>query len=158
MTLLTKKWIGGILLLGLIAGIASMLMGWRAQEIRVMMGQQISSPVIGISMYQELQLSDVQKKQIQALEKEYQKTLSALCERHCSAKLRIGVLLQSGKTDEKSLLPLAQEVGRAYSECEQATLRHVAQICDLLTSQQKTIFLKQIADHIAATCPKEFIK
>ena len=153
-----KKWIGGITALILFTATVFLLMGWRMHSMTMAMSQQVSSPLYGASVYQKLQLTDDQKKEIQTLEKEYQKKVSIFCGRHCSARLKIGQLLQAGETDEKSLLPLAQEVGSAYAECENLTLQHVAKICALLNPQQKTVFLKGVSDHIAATCPKQFMQ
>ena len=158
MTSSNKKWISGILVLMLFAVAVFLLMGWRMQAITTAMSQQITSPLYGTSVYQKLQLTDDQKNQIQALEKEYQKKISVYCGRHCSARLKIGQLLQAGQTDEKSLLPFAKEVGDAYAECENLTLQHVSQICSLLNPQQKAAFLKEVSDHIAATCPKQFMQ
>jgi len=158
LTSLSKKWITGTLMLLLLVGLTLMFIGWRMQNLATMMSEQMLASSPATSMYQDLQLTDAQKKQIQALEKQYQSEVRVFCERHCSTRMKIAELLKSGEPNMEKLLPLQREVCEAYSGSEEATLRHVVHVSEALNPQQKAAFLKKFATSITVTCPMQFVQ
>lgn len=155
MSIYAKKWIGGILLLLLVIGLTTLVIGWKMQCVTDSM--KMATPATGISLYQDLKITDAQKEKIQALDKEYQKQTLAYCEHHCSARMKIGKLLESGQPDSQELFRLQREVSDAYASSEEATLKHVMQVSEILTPEQKVLFLKKFGDHVQASCPLEFV-
>ncbi len=146
-----KRWVGGGILLLLAVGFLG-FMEWRIQKMTATLLQQISSPMVGITLNQKLALTEIQKNQIQSLEKKYESELRVCCERHCSSRMKIGELFQSGQVDHAALTQFTREVCDAYAEGEEATMQHIVAICSILYPQQKAIFLKQVATQIAAGC------
>lgn len=151
-----KKWIGGIILLLLLLCITPLVIGWKMKCVAASM--QMKMPSTGASIYQELQLTDVQKKQIQELDKEYQKNMVAFCENHCAARMKVSKLLQSSPSDSQTLNLAQREALDAYSSSEEATLQHILRVSDVLTPGQKEVFLKKFGDQIRVTCPFQFVR
>ena len=153
-----RKWFAGsLILIGLIL-LTPWLIGWRMQTAARKITQQMSAPLAKISLEKDLHLTQEQISKITSLEKSYADEMSLHCERHCSARLKIGKILEQNPSDLSSLQPLGTEVGEAYANAEQATMQHIARVCEILTPEQKARFLKKIAGNIAATCPDPFIK
>ena len=150
-----KKWIGGTLLLLLLLCLTSWIMGWKMQSVANSIKMRI--PPTEISIHQNLQLTEAQKAKVQALDQEYQKKTLECCERHCAIRMKIARLLQSGQPDSQELFRLQHEVSDAYAASEEATLKHVMQVSEILSPAQKAIFLKKFGDHIQASCPLEFV-
>jgi Spy/CpxP family protein refolding chaperone len=151
-----KKWIGGTVLLLLLLCITPLIIGWKMKCIATSM--QMKMPTTGVSIYQELQLTDVQKKQIDELDKEYQKRMVTFCQSHCASRMKVSKLLQSSPSDSQTLKSAQREVLDAYSSSEEATLQHILQVSEVLTPKQKEIFLKKIGDQIQVTCPMQFVR
>jgi Spy/CpxP family protein refolding chaperone len=152
-----KKWITGSILLIALVGITPWIVGWRMQCV----AQRIShdmSPLATASTDSELKLTPTQKEQIAKLEEKYTHAMRAYCTQHCSAKLKIGQALEKDPLDQGALLLLGKQVGDAYSASEQDTLKLTYEISQILTPEQKTVFLKKISQRISASCPKEFIQ
>ncbi len=158
LTSLAKKWIAGVLMLMLLVRLTSLFIGWRMQNLATVMSEQMLASSPATSLYQDLQLTDAQKKQIQALEKQYQSEVKVFCERHCSARMKIAELLKSGEPAMEKILPLQREVCDAYSGSEEATLRHVVRVSEALNPQQKAAFLKKFATSITVSCPMQFVQ
>lgn len=153
-----KHWLGGLILLAALFVAFSSVIGWRMQRVATVMTQQVNPPVAGAALKLELRLTQEQEGRIRELDRKYQMEVQAFCERHCSAKMRIGEILKSGRTDDPALLQLGREVGEAYAGSEEATLQHVAAVCSILNPEQKAAFLKKVAGGISATCPTEFVR
>jgi len=153
-----KHWISGAVLLLVLLLAFPWLIAWRMQTAATAMSRQMTSPLASISILEELALTADQKKQIQQLEDSYRSEMRKFCGQHCSARMKIGEMLQSGKVDSKDLPSWGKEAGNAYSGAEQATIQHLVRVCEVLSPGQKEILLKKVADHIAATCPKEFMQ
>jgi len=123
-----KKWIGGILLLLLLLCLTPLIIGWKMQCVANSM--EIKMPATGVSIYQELQLTEAQKKQIDELDKEYQKKMVILCQNHCGARMKVSKLLQTSSSDSQPLKSAQREVTDAYSSSEEATLQHILHSLD----------------------------
>jgi Spy/CpxP family protein refolding chaperone len=156
MSIYAKKWIGGLILLLLVLAITPCLISWRMKCVATSM--QMKMPLTGVSIYQELQLTKAQKEKIQGLDQEYQKQMTTFCERHCAARMKVSKLLQSPHVDKQSLEAAQFETLDAYSASEKATLQHVLQVSEVLTPDQKNIFLKKFGDQIQVTCPFQFVR
>lgn len=153
-----RKWITGSFILVCLLLLTPWLIGWRMQTVSRQISQDMSAPLAKVSLDRELNLTEDQKSQIISLETSYGIVMSGCCERHCTARMKIGKLLEENPGDLSSLNDLGKEVGEAYSNAEQATMQHVIRICEILTPEQKTVFLNKIGKNISATCPEPFVK
>jgi Spy/CpxP family protein refolding chaperone len=156
MTLFTKKWIGGLLTLALLFAAAFLLIGWRMQDVASDMSEKVA-PSSSLSLFEELKLSDVQKKQVRALEEQYQSEVAKCCKEHCSARDQIARRLEANAPLEE-ILGLQKQVSHAYSSSEEATLRHVMRVCEILTPEQKKVFLQKFATSISVHCPMKWVQ
>jgi hypothetical protein len=155
---IARKWItGSLILIGLLVA-APWLIGWRMESVTRQITQEMSTPLVKVSLDKELGLSPDQITKIAELESSYTEWMSQCCERHCTARMKIGKLLEENPGDLSSLNGLGKEVGEAYANAESATMEHVIRVCEILTPEQKAIFLKKIGRNISATCPASFVK
>lgn len=154
----TRHWIGSFMLIAILVIVTPSLVAWRLQSVTASMTQRFASPLASVSTHEDLKLSDAQKTQIAQLEREYRDELREQCSRHCSARMKIGTGLQHGQIDEGQLMKQGREAGEAYARAEEITVAHMIRVCDVLNPEQQKILLKKIGDHIAATCPGEFLQ
>jgi Spy/CpxP family protein refolding chaperone len=153
----TRKWItGSLILIGLLV-VAPWLIGWRMESVTRQITQEMATPLAKVSFDKELKLNADQIAKITDLESSYTEWMSQCCARHCTARMKIGKLLEENPGDLSSLNELGKEVGEAYANAEKATMEHVIRVCEILTPEQKAIFLKKIGRNIAATCPAPFV-
>jgi len=150
-----KKWIGGILLLIAVVTITPWLVGWKMDQVVNSMKTTVTPQE---SLFKDLQLSADQQQKIKDLEKDYEQETTKSCGLHCSARSKIAQHLASGKVESTTLMQIEQEVSKAYSDSERATLRHVLQISEVLTPDQRIRFLKRYGERVQATCPMEFVR
>jgi len=90
-----KHWISGAILLLLLLLACPWLIAWKMQSTATAMSRQMTSPLGSISMQKDLDLTAEQKRKIQHLEDQYRSELRNLCGQHCSARMKIGELLQA---------------------------------------------------------------
>jgi Spy/CpxP family protein refolding chaperone len=157
MTSFTKKWIGGIVLLLIVLIATPCFVGWRMEQVAHSMSSKMNQAQTS-SLFEGLQLTKDQQDKIQKLEDEYNKVTTKACEQHCSARMKIAQLLQVGTVDSEKLLQIEKDEAQAYSTSEVATLQHVLRISDILTPDQRTVFLKKYGERIQSTCPLEFVR
>lgn len=155
---LVRKWITGSIMLTALLILTPWIVGWRMEAVSQKIAQEMSTPLAKTSIDKELKLSEDQKSKLAVLESHYADEMSKCCERHCSARMKMGTLLVENPHDLKFLAELSKEVGDAYVHAEQATAQHVVQVCELLNQEQRAIFLKKISKNISATCPAPFAK
>jgi len=149
-----KKWIGGLVALFILAGLSAAAVYWTMRCSKNALLSHKADVLSDVYSDPALSLSKEQKQQIRQLEAAYFSKVCDSCTRHCTARAKIGELLQTGNTMEEELQKLAQEVGSAYSDSEQATIHHVVQVCQVLTPEQKKVFLSKVAAQISAVCPQ----
>ena len=154
----TRHWIGTLMLVAFIVIVTPSLVAWRMQSTTTSITQRFTSPLAAVSTQQDLQLTSTQRNQIETLEKQYREQLREQCARHCSARMQLGKSLQNGDVEEQKLTALGREAGNAYAKAEEITTEHMARVCKVLNPDQKNILLKKVGDHIAATCPGEFLQ
>jgi hypothetical protein len=154
MTTHIKKWMGGILLLVFFCTLAPLLAGWRVRGITDTAERDL--PLSPQNLYEQLQLTTLQRGKLDGLESAYRKEIHRACERHSGARMRIAEMLESGKLDPQLLLRLQREVGNAYAAAEESTVRHMVRVADILDSDQRAVFLARVGEHLRSSCPPEF--
>ena len=155
---LLRKWIGGIVLLLVLVGLAALILGRCVAKQRETLIKHETALPSGLFDDPALKLSTEQRQQIRKLEADYHARMRDYCARHCAARAKIGELIRTGNPTETELQKLAQEVGDAYTASEQATIRQVMEVGKALAPEQRGLFLRKIAGQISATCPKEYMK
>lgn len=155
---LLKKWAGGIVLLLALTCCAAMAFHWSVWRGREAFLKHEAALPSGLFTDPALKLSETQKQQIRQLEADYHARMRDCCARHCAARVKIGELLRAGNSTEEELQKHVRDVSQAYAESEQATVHHVMAVGQVLTTEQKNLFLKKIAGQISATCPPEYMR
>ncbi len=148
-----KKWLGGLVLLLLLMGLAALACRWSMRCGRADLMRQQADLSSGIFSDPALRLSASQKAQIQKLEQEYRAKMRDCCARHCAARAKIGEILRRSNPSGEELQKLARDVGRAYSDSEEATVRHILEVGQVLAPPQRDVFLQKVAAQVSATCP-----
>lgn len=149
MSAFTRKWLIGLLALLLTAGLSSWWIAGRAGGIVAR-----AKPGDCFAPAPDLGLTSEQKIRVAALEKAYRERLEELCAKHCAARARIAQLLAEASPAKPQILAAAKEAGEAYRDLEDATVRHVLDVGDLLTPEQKVRYGAFMAARLGAQCPR----
>jgi Spy/CpxP family protein refolding chaperone len=149
MSAFTRKWLAGLLAVALAAGASSWWIARRAGDIA---GR--ARPCDALSPTPDLGLTAEQAARVSALEKAYRARVEELCAKHCAARARIARLLAEGKPPKRQLLSAAKEAGEAYSDLEEATVRHVLEVGEALTPEQRARYHASMSGCLGAQCPR----
>jgi Spy/CpxP family protein refolding chaperone len=84
----------------------------------------------------ELNLTDEQLRQIEALETTFRAKLDAACVEHCAARMTLGEEIAKSKPDVEQCRARVERMNAAAAEGERATLEHILKVRALLDEQQ----------------------
>lgn len=154
MALLTKKWIGGLVLLFGLSIFFFCLIDWRTDRMIQSAYESCGAPD-PISL-KSLHLSAEQESDIAKLQEAYRKEVFEVCRLHCDRKLQLAKLLASVPRDETAILACSEEMARLQSQAEQLTTRHLLAMAHVMNPEQSHVFLGKVASGIEKTCPIVF--
>jgi len=106
-------------------------------------------------LMRNLKLPQEQQAAVKQLEQDYRATLTAQCASHCAtrAKLQSVLFTADAGVDDAAIRVLVDDLGKAQTACELATIRHIQSIYALLTPAQQGIYEKAVAASVCGTCP-----
>lgn len=145
----TRKWIAGLIALALVAAAFSW---WIACHEKALCRRD--RPCDTLSPAPELGLTSDQSREIALLEKTYRARVQELCARHCAARDGVARHLAEPNPPKRQILSCAKQAGEAYSDLELATLRHVLEVGDRLTPEQRARYFASMAGCLGAQCAK----
>lgn len=145
----TRKWIVGVLVLALVAAVSSW---WIARHEEALCRR--AGPCDTFSPAPDLGLTPDQSREIALLERAYRAQVQELCAKHCAARARVARHLAVPNPPRQPLLSCAKEAGEAYSDLEMATLRHVLEVGDRLTPDQRARYFASMAGCLGAQCAR----
>jgi hypothetical protein len=154
MSILSKKWMGSLLLLLGLAGLCYGMISWRTDRM-------ISSAYESCGSPEPFQMADLgltgeQQMQIKSLQKVYRQKVVDLCQRHCVQKMKLADLMVAVPRDDQAVLACSDEVARLQTEAEQRTTEHILAMAGAMNPKQAEIFLRKFAEGIVKSCPIVF--
>lgn len=149
-----KRWIGGIMLLVVLAGLCVWATGWRTKQMIASAYQSCgtSDPV----RMDELHLTPEQQAAIKSLEASYRAKIVELCQQHCGEKFRLAKLLTASPRDDRAIEIVSGDVARIQADSERLTTAHVLAMARAMDPKQAEIFLRKFSAEIVKTCPIHF--
>ncbi len=84
----------------------------------------------------ELNLTDAQLRQIEALEATFRAKLDAACVEHCAARMTLGEEIAKSKPNVEQCQARVEKMNAVAAEAERATLEHILKVRALLDEQQ----------------------
>ncbi len=93
---------------------------------------------------QELKLSEIQAAQVAKLTEDYRQAVSQCCVKHCDARLGLSEELGKATVDLPAAQAAVAKMCAAANEVEQATLRHILQVREVLSPDQRAQYAKLI--------------
>jgi len=96
----------------------------------------------------ELNLSETQRREVEALEKDFQLKLNASCGAHCAARFALGDELAKPKPDIEKARADVERMNQVQAEAERATLEHILKVRALLTGEQARRYSAIIHDQM----------
>lgn len=104
-------------------------------------------------LQRELNLTDMQRSQVEGLHETLATRLDACSERHCGARMRLGQSLADETNGNARADAVLAEMCRAYEESERAALDHIRQVRALLDTRQRQRFDKMLKECLCRSCP-----
>lgn len=154
MSMTGKHWIGGFLLLMLLLGLCSWLIGWRTNRM-ISSAYESCAPSETIRL-DDLKLTPEQKQKILALQADYRKTIVKMCEQHCDEKFKLAKLLANSPRDDRAIRTVSEEAARIQADCERLTTEQVLAMAGVMDEKQAEVFLRKFSGEIVKTCPIHF--
>ncbi len=96
----------------------------------------------------QLNLSDAQALQVEAAEKEFQKSLDSFCAAHCAARMALGDELAKPSPDPDKARAAVEKMNAVQADSERATLAHILKIRALLDPQQAQRYSAMVHDQV----------
>ena len=84
----------------------------------------------------ELNLTDTQLRQVEALETAFRTKLEAACAEHCAARMTLGEEIAKSKPDVEQCRARVEKMNAVAAEGERATLEQILKVRALLDEQQ----------------------
>ncbi len=154
MSLISKKWIGGIVFLAILAALCVGMMGWKTQSMIASAYESCGAP--NAINLKELGLSPQQVSKIKGLQAAYRKKIVGLCQQHCDEKMKFAKLLEADRVDGSAVRASTAEIARIERESEQMTTEHMLAMAQVMDEKQSKIFLRKFSTEIVKTCPIVF--
>jgi Spy/CpxP family protein refolding chaperone len=96
----------------------------------------------------QLDLSDAQAAQVEAAEKEFQKSLGAFCAAHCAARMALGDELAKPEPDLATARADVEKMNAVQADSERATLAHILKVRALLDPGQAQRYSAMVHDQV----------
>ena len=98
----------------------------------------------------ELNLTDVQARDIEKMGTEFQAQLNSFCAAHCSARMALGDELAKSKPDPAKCSNFIEKMNAAQAGAERVTLAHILKVRALLNDQQAQRYSTMIHDQVCS--------
>jgi len=154
MSMTGRHWIGGFLLLMLLLGLCSWLIGWRTQRM-ISSAYESCAPSEPIRL-NELNLTPEQKRKVLSLQASYREKIIKMCERHCNEKFKLAGLLAASPRDDRAIRAVLEDVVRIQADSERLTTEHVLAMAGAMDEKQAELFLRKFSGEIVKTCSIHF--
>jgi Spy/CpxP family protein refolding chaperone len=96
----------------------------------------------------QLNLSEAQAAQVEAAEKDFQKSLDAFCAAHCAARMALGDELARPAPDPDKARAAVEKMNAVQADSERATLAHILKVRALLDPQQAQLYSAMVHDQV----------
>jgi Spy/CpxP family protein refolding chaperone len=96
----------------------------------------------------ELGLSETQRREVAALEKDFRSKLNASCAEHCAARFALGDELIKPQPDPERARADVERMNQIQAGAERATLEHILRVRALLTEEQARRYSAIIRDQV----------
>jgi len=102
-----------------------------------------------------LGLSEAQAAELRKLQANYGLKLEGCCARHCAARAQLGALMFRD-SDTNAIQAVIEDMCRAQTDSDVATLDHIRKVYSLLTPDQQKKYESMVDTYVCGMCPNGF--
>ena len=143
-----KKTLTALALLTLL--VTTISFGVARWSVRYAMTQPIANLNDTTWLRHELNLSDVQARDVEKAESEFRTQLNSFCADHCSARMALGDELAKSKPNPAKCGNFIEKMNAVQADAERVTLAHILKVRALLNEQQAQRYSTMIHDQVCS--------